>query len=159
MGIEIERKFLLKSDSWRSAGAKGLRMTQGYFDTSGATVRVRVLDESAFLTIKGRPQSDGVRSEFEYAIPVADAQAMLKEFCGSRMVDKIRYCIEAPNDRVWEIDEYLGDNAGLFTAEIELDDINEPFDVPEWLGIEVTGDRRYTNGALSRCPYAAWQEK
>ena len=131
-------------------------MTQGYFDTSGATVRVRVLAESAFLTIKGRPQSDGVRSEFEYAIPVSDAQAMLLEFCGSRTVDKIRYCIAAGNRRVWEIDEYLGSNAGLFTAEIELD---EAFEVPDWLGLEVTGDRRYTNGALSRCPYTAWQEE
>ncbi len=159
MGVEIERKFLLRSDAWRRDAGIGIRLVQGYFETgpgdSSPTVRVRIAGEKAFLTIKGRP-SGLVRSEFEYPLPVADADAMLKEFCGERIIEKCRYHLPAGNGRVWEIDEDFGLNTGLFTAELELADPEEAFSRPEWLGEEVSGDPRYTNGALSRFPYSRW---
>lgn len=159
MAIEIERKFLLKNAHWRQFADAGTKMCQGYFDTNGgATVRVRIFGDSAVLTIKGRLNASGGRSEYEYPIPKSDAEAMLAEFCASRTVEKIRYHVPAGQGRVWEIDEYGGDNAGLFTAEIELSSLDEEFDRPEWLGDEVTSDRRYANGSLSRFPYCRWEQ-
>ncbi len=156
MGIEIERKFLLASEAWRADADEGVKMKQGYFSgVAGATVRVRIAGEQAFLTIKGRP-SGLIRSEFEYPVPVGDAEAMLREFCGTRIIDKCRYHVPY-NGFVWEVDEYFGENAGLFTAELELDSAGTEFPVPPWLGEEVTGDSRYTNGSLSRMPFARWE--
>lgn len=158
MGVEIERKFLLASDVWREFADDGIRMIQGYFagiPGESPTVRVRIAGERAFLTVKGR--SDGfARSEFEYAVPVADAEAMLREFCGDRVVEKCRYLV-AFQGFVWEVDEYFGRNAGLFTAELELDRVDTLFPLPPWVGREVTGDPRYTNGALSRKPFSEWE--
>ncbi len=162
MGTEIERKFLLASSAWRSGADRGVRMVQGYFSSGGPspepppTVRVRIAGERAFLTVKGRP-SGWERSEFEYEIPVPDAEAMLREFCGPRIVEKRRYLHPAGNGLVWEIDEYFGRNAGLFTAEIELPEPDAPFEHPGWLGKEVSDDPRYTNGALSRRPFSEWE--
>lgn len=152
MGWEIERKFLLKDDSWRSIAGKGVRMIQGYIAGGGGvpTVRVRIAGDRAYLTIKGK--SEGlVRSEFEYQIPVSEAEYMLGNLCGERVVEKIRYVCGR-----WEIDEYLGLNAGLFTAEIELSSADEQFEAPAWLGTEVSDDPAYSNGALSRKPYTMW---
>lgn len=161
MAIETERKFLLASDGWRAGAGDGVRMVQGYFSGFGSpeepapTVRVRIAGARGFLTVKGRP-SGWSRSEFEYEIPLADAEAMLREFCGARIVEKRRYRLPAGDGLVWEIDEYFGRNEGLFTAEIELPDPESSFFRPDWLGAEVSGDPRYTNGALSRCPFGCW---
>lgn len=159
MALEIEKKFLLKDDSWRSQTVSQCRMTQGYVPASGVTVRIRISDSGAFLTLKGKPDEKFSRSEFEYSIPVSDAEDMLKEFCGTRVVDKTRYIVPAENGLVWEIDEYYGLNDGLFTAEIELPAPDTPFDTPPWLGDDVTGNPAYTNGALSRNPYTLWGDK
>ena len=163
MGVEIERKFLLKDQSWRDeVSALPRTLTQGYFlrAAGGPTVRVRIADNSAFLTIKGRAKGEEKleRSEFEYPLPVADAAAMLEEFCGTRVVKKLRYHLPAENGFIWEIDEYLDENKGLFTAEIELPSPDTPFERPSWLGEEVSGDSRYGNGALSVNPYSRWEE-
>jgi CYTH domain-containing protein len=121
---------------------------------------VRIADSCAFLTIKGRTKGEEKleRSEFEYPLPVADAAAMLEEFCGTRVVRKLRYFLPAGNGLTWEIDEYLDENKGLFTAEIELPSPDTPFERPAWLGEEVSGDSRYGNGALSVKPYSRWEE-
>jgi CYTH domain-containing protein len=163
MGVEIERKFLLKDQSWRDeVSALPRTLTQGYFlrAPGGPTVRVRIADSCAFLTIKGRTKGEEKleRSEFEYPLPVADAAAMLEEFCGTRVVRKLRYFLPAGNGLTWEIDEYLDENKGLFTAEIELPSPDTPFERPAWLGEEVSGDSRYGNGALSVKPYSRWEE-
>ena len=163
MGIEIERKFLLKDSSWKDQVTTLPRsLEQGYFlrAQGGPTVRVRIADEEAFLTIKGRSKGvEGLeRSEFEYAIPLEDARMMLAELCQERVVKKLRYHLPAGNGLVWEIDEYLGLNAGLLTAEIELPSENTDFPRPPWLGEEVSGMVHYTNGALSRCPYSLWKK-
>ena len=157
MAKEIERKFLLKSEEWRNFAGAPRRLVQGYFETgpSGCTLRVRNDDGEGRLTIKGRPRGFA-RSEFEYAIPAADVAAMLEEFCAPRIVEKLRYLVEY-GGFTWEIDEYLGDNSGLFTAEIELPAENTEFPRPPWLGEEVSGLARYTNGVLSRYPYRMWQ--
>lgn len=159
MGVEIERKFLLASDAWRAAAGVGVRMIQGYFERvseQSATVRVRIAGEQAFLTIKGRVKNFS-RSEFEYVIPLADAEAMLREFCGTRLVEKCRYLVPFAGS-IWEIDEYFGENEGLFTAELELESEDAVFVSPPWLGREVSGIRRYTNGSLSRNPYRRWAD-
>ena len=158
MGKEIERKFLLESMAWRENASAPRRLLQGYFETgpAGCTLRVRNDDGRGRLTIKGRP-TGFARSEFEYEIPPEDVEAMLKEFCFPRVVEKLRYLVEF-GGFTWEIDEYLGLNAGLFTAEIELPDENTEFPRPPWLGAEVSGDPRYTNGALSRRPYSTWRD-
>lgn len=161
MAIEIERKFAVKDDSWRAAADGGKRFIQGYFSggPNAPTMRIRVVDGSqAFLTIKGKP-GGFARSEFEYEIPVNDATSMLFEFCGTRIVEKVRYLIPASNGLVWEVDEYFGQNQGLFTAEIELPSPDTAFEVPPWLGRELSGNRRYTNGFLSRNPWLGWSEE
>lgn len=159
MALEIERKFLLASEEWRSDVETSVQMVQGYFELLSSsqppTVRVRIAGEKAFLTMKG-PLRRISRSEFEYEIPVADAKAMLREFCGSRVVEKTRHFVPY-GGFVWEIDEYSGENAGLFTAEIELDREGALFPTPPWLGPEISSDRRYRNGALSRKPYRRWK--
>ena len=155
MGVEIERKFLLSSDAWRAGAGEGVTMKQGYFagvPGESPTVRVRIAGARAFLTIKGEPNGLA-RSEFEYEIPVADAEAMLREFCGTRVVEKCRYTFPAGNGLFWEVDEYFGLNEGLFTAEIELPTADAPCPHPEWLGEEVSGNPAYTNGSLSREPW------
>lgn len=164
MGSEIERKFLLKDHSWREAVQLPPKtMIQGYFPkaTGGPTVRVRIADDRGFITVKGRSKREDslVRSEFEYEIPAAEARAMLEEFCGSRIVEKKRYLIPAGNELVWEIDEYFKLNDGLFTAEIELPSPETSFEKPCWLGEEVTGDPRYSNGSLSCKPFSLWESR
>ena len=156
MGREIERKFLLLDDSWRSSASDSRRLVQGYFDTGpgGCTIRVRNDSGAGYLTIKGRPHGI-VRSEFEYPIPMEDFAAMLREFCIPRVVEKLRYMVEFGGFS-WEVDEYLGANSGLFTAEIELPEAEMVFPRPPWLGAEISGDPRYTNGSLSRYPFKRW---
>ena len=158
MGREIERKFLLASDAWRDQVTDKYYLKQGYLAATGVTVRVRLLDDAAYLTIKGRPNGL-VRSEYEYSIPVADAKEMLAQLAVFPPVEKFRHLVPAENGLVWEIDEYLGENAPLYTAEIELPAPDTEFEIPEWLGAEISGDNRYTNRSLSRFPYSLWQQE
>lgn len=154
---EIERKFLLKNDTWRT-GARGKRYRQGYLCTEAErTVRVRVVEQQGFLTIKGKSHG-AVRAEFEYKIPRAEADALLKELCVGYVIEKIRYKIDY-GGLTWEIDEFLGENAGLFLAEVELSSPGQPIDLPPWVGEEVTGDERYYNAYLSSRPYRLWKTK
>ena len=157
MACEIERKFLLLDSSWRAAAQAPRRLVQGYFDSSrGYTLRVRDDGGVGKLTIKGRATGYS-RSEFEYTIPLGDVEAMLREFCLPRVVEKLRYLVDHEGF-TWEIDEYLGANAGLFTAEIELPTADAEFARPPWLGEEISGIPRYTNAALSRVPFGSWSD-
>ena len=154
MGTEIERKFLVTGDAWRTAN--GQRLRQGYLNRHPErTVRVRVAGEQAFLTIKGLT-SGFSRSEFEYPVPLADAEAMLA-LCDGPLVDKVRHVLEFDGAR-WEVDEFLGDNRGLVVAEIELASERQSFARPPWLGREVTDDVRYFNSSLAARPYATWAD-
>lgn len=155
MGIEIERKFLVASDAWRQAAAAQTRYSQGYLCREPArTVRVRVAGEQAFLTIKGLT-TGATRAEFEYPVPLADAQALLA-MCDGPVIEKVRHLVPAGEGLVWEVDEFFGDNAGLVVAEIELQDEAQAFERPDWLGAEVTDDKRYLNSNLSVRPYRRW---
>ncbi len=154
MGTEIERKFLVRSESWRAAAADSRRLRQGYVAIDGhTTVRVRTDGEEAWLTVKG-PQVGLARAEFEYRIPREDAEVMLG-LCRGRLVEKVRHHVPVGGS-VWEVDEFLGANVGLVLAEIELDRADEPFRTPEWLGDEVSEDPRYLNAQLSLKPYGSW---
>lgn len=153
MGVEIERKFLLRDDGWRD-GSAGERLVQGYLSRDPArTVRVRLAGERAFLTIKG-PTRGATRAEFEYPVPPDDARAMLA-LCDGPVVDKVRH-VRMHDGLCWEIDEFLGDNAGLVVAEVELASEDQRFRPPPWLGPEVTGDPRYYNAHLSVHPFTRW---
>ncbi len=152
MGVEIERKFLVRGDGWRQG--EGRYLCQAYLNRDPArTVRVRIDGEQAFLTIKGRSVG-ATRSEFEYAIPVADAQALLALADGPA-VEKRRHLVPM-GELVWEIDEFLGANAPLVVAEIELPREDQPFERPAWVGEEVTQDPRYFNSALAARPFSTW---
>ncbi|MCG6939661.1 MAG: CYTH domain-containing protein [Thiohalocapsa sp.] len=156
MATEIERKFLVTSDSWRDAVESETRMVQGYLaNNQTATVRVRVAGDKAFLTIKGMIRGAATRSEYEYPIPPADAEAMLKELAVSPPIDKVRYRVRC-GEHVWDLDVFAGENAGLVTAEVELTREDEPFQMPDWAGREVTADLRYYNVNLARHPYRRW---
>ena len=156
MATEIERKFLMKSDAWRE-GPPGVKICQGYLarDRERA-VRVRLMGAEAFLTVKGA--GEGItRSEFEYPVPLADAQEMLT-LCLPSPVEKVRHERHHAGS-LWEVDEFLGDNAGLVVAEIELDAEHSDFEKPDWLGEEVTHDPRYLNACLAEHPWREWGEK
>jgi adenylate cyclase len=163
MGIEIERKFLPIHDGWRGTAHKVVPMAQGYLNDlalvdSGAmqaSVRVRIEGEAAFLNIKSR-ELGARRQEFEYPVPVADAQALLK-LCVGGLIEKNRHYVEHAG-HLWEVDEFLGDNAGLVVAEIELDAADEAFAKPDWAGAEATHAQRYYNLALASRPYSQWRE-
>ena len=158
MALEIERKFLVKSDAWRSQTVSSSRIIQGYLTASGNTVRIRLRDNKAFLTIKGKA-SGIIRSEYEYNIPPNEAEEMLKTLALDPPVEKIRYIVPAENGLFWEVDEYLNANFPLFTAEIELPDTETSFALPNWVGEDISCDNRYTNRALSRKPYSLWSDE
>ena len=153
MPQEIERKFLVKGDAWRTGA--GTRIRQGYLRNQiEGVVRVRTIGERAYLTIKGN--TTGItRLEFEYQIPVEEADQILDELCIKPLIEKIRYVITAGGFK-WEIDEFLGENSGLIVAEIELEDENQIFPKPDWLGSEVSSDFRYQNSSLVKNPYRKW---
>ena len=156
MAFEIERKFLVKGDAWRGL-VEPVRIRQGYVATKdGTTVRVRVVGDAAFLTLKDHAVGL-VRHEFEYPIPSADAETILDTMCGN-LVEKNRYRIPAVEPGlVWEVDEYFGANAPLVTAEIELPDEKTVVALPDWIDREVTDDRRYKNNNLAMRPFAGWK--
>jgi adenylate cyclase len=154
MGTEIERKFLVHGDAWKSLGV-GTRMRQGYLSIDPErVVRVRVEGDVATLTIKGRSVG-ATRGEWEYAIPLAEAEELLTMLCLRPLVEKIRYRVEYEG-MLWEVDQFLDDNDGLVVAEIELTTEDQVFVKPQWVGDEVTDDARYYNANLLRHPFSAW---
>ncbi|HTL14117.1 MAG TPA: CYTH domain-containing protein [Thermomonas sp.] len=163
MGIEIERKFLPRGDGWRAAAHAVVPMAQGYLNDlamveSGAmqaSVRVRIEGDQARLNIKSR-EAGPRRQEFDYLIPLAEGRALLA-LCVGGIVEKRRHLVEHAG-HLWEVDEFLGDNAGLVVAEVELDDVDEAFARPAWLGPEATHARRYYNLALAARPYSQWRD-
>jgi adenylate cyclase len=153
--IEIERKFLISGTDWQQAG--GTHIFQGYLCyENGRTVRVRLAGDKAFLTIKG-PGIGLVRPEFEYEIPVSEAEQLL-DLCIGAVIEKIRHVIVHKGSK-WEVDEFLGANSGLVVAEIELESEDQSFERPEWLGHEVTADHRYANASLAAHPYNTWPDR
>lgn len=156
MALEIERKFLVKSDDWRGQVSSRELLRQGYL-TGGArcSIRARIAGDHAWLNIKAR-RSGMTRLEFEYPIPLADADEILNELANGPLLEKYRHRIEA-GPHVWEIDEFLGANAGLIVAEIELPTESADFERPDWLGEEVTEDERYYNFNLAQKPYTEWE--
>ena len=153
MGIEIERMFLVVGEDWKRGQTPQL-LSQGYLNRDKQrTVRVRIAGDEAWLTIKGQSQG-ATRAEFEYAIPLEDAQQLLELSDGPR-VEKYRWRVPL-GGLVWEVDEFLGDNAGLVVAEIELSSEAQAFDKPAWVGAEVTDDPRYFNSSLASRPYRSW---
>jgi adenylate cyclase len=154
MGIEIERKFLVKDDSWITSADIGQACRQGYLlSDGGMTVRIRIIGEQAFLTIKG-PSTGISRTEYEYEIPCADAETLLA-LCGN-LVEKVRHHVSHAG-MVWEVDVFAGANEGLIMAEIELESAGQTFGIPEWAGEEVTGDPRYYNVNMAKHPFTHWQ--
>ena len=156
MHTETERKFLVRSEAFRSEVTESHRISQGYIAHDGGnTVRVRILDDKGILTIKG-PTNGMSRAEWEIEIPLRDAEDLMR-LTKSGRIEKVRHIVPAGNGRVWEVDEFLGENAGLIMAEIELGSEDEAFERPSWLGEEVTGDRRYYNSYLSKVPFGTWK--
>lgn len=153
MGVEIERKFLVTGNGWQAH--PGIEFRQGYLNEGVPTVRVRTMGERAALTIKG-PTVGISRAEFEYEIPREDALAMLDDMCTGTLIEKVRRRIEF-GGRTWEVDEFLGANAGLVVAEVELDSEDAEVDLPDWVGEEVSSDPRYFNSALAARPYTTWE--
>ncbi len=155
MATEIERKFLVINDLWREHVISSSVLKQAYLSTrKDATVRVRIDDDQAFLTIKSATVGIS-RSEFEYAIPVADAEAMLPLRQGGAVIEKTRYKVEC-GEHVWDLDIFQGENRGLQVAEVELQAEDEEFQLPEWVGTEVSHDHRYLNANLIEHPYTKW---
>ena len=156
MGIEIERKFLINLDKWFPPD-NGLIYCQGYLNTiNGNTVRVRIVGNQGYLTLKGKTKG-AKRTEFEYLIPLEDAEEMLNTLCDRPLIEKIRYKIVI-GKLTWEIDEFLGDNQGLILAEVELQTETQEISFPEWIGEEVTHDLRYYNSNLAKYPFSQWGE-
>ncbi|MFN0128837.1 MAG: CYTH domain-containing protein [Verrucomicrobiales bacterium] len=155
MAQEIERKFLVISDAWRGHAA-GVFYRQGYLSAGlGPTVRVRIAGSIAFLTIKG-PTIGISRLEFEYPVPLADAEQLLA-LCVGPLIEKNRFEILHAG-RIWQVDEFLGDNAGLIVAEVELASATDEIDLPDWVGKEVSHDARYSNANLASNPFSQWKQ-
>lgn len=155
MGTEIERKFLVKGDQWRD-GSKPLHTCQGYLATGNdCTVRIRVQEEKAFITIKGKTEGLS-RAEYEYPIPLDDATEMMHQLCQQPYIEKYRYKIMY-GGKVWEVDEFRKENQGLVLAEIELESEDQQVELPPWVGEEVSHDPRYRNVNLMRHPYSEWE--
>lgn len=158
MGKEIERKFLVTSEAWRTHAEAGVPFLQGYLcEPKTASVRVRIEGPVARLNIKGATLGIS-RAEYEYAIPVQDADEILRTLCAGPLVEKTRYHVHH-RDHLWEIDVFAGDNAGLIVAEIELRREDETFDKPDWLGAEVSHESRYYNVMLAQHPYKNWKTR
>lgn len=157
MGLEIERKFLVCGE-FKSKAFDSSRICQGYICSgNGRTVRVRIRDTKGYLTIKGPSDIKGMsRYEFETEIPLADARQLMT-LCEPGVIDKTRYLVRAGN-HVFEVDEFYGDNEGLVMAEVELKSEDEEYERPDFLGPEVTGDRRYYNAQLRNNPYKSWKK-
>ncbi|MCF8235364.1 MAG: CYTH domain-containing protein [Bacteroidales bacterium] len=157
MPKEIERKFLVRSKTYRK-NAKKHYIKQAFLSRAKKrVVRIRILDDDGFLTIKGISKGS-VRREYEYRIPRQEAEEMISNLCKKPIIEKYRYVLEYKG-HVWEVDEFMGENEGLILAEIELDRPEQEFEKPSWLGEEVTEDNRYFNSNLSKYPYKNWTDK
>jgi adenylate cyclase len=157
VGVEIERKFLVRGDGWRALGEPVL-LRQGYLSSNPArTVRVRIEGADATLTIKGKSVG-ATRGEWEYPIPLTEAAELLDRLCEQPLIEKYRRRITV-GGHIWEVDEFLGANAGLVVAEIELASEQESFELPGWAAAEVTGDVRYYNSNLIRLPFSQWENQ
>lgn len=155
MGKEIEYKYLVISDLYKKIGARTY-YKQGYLSVEkGCTVRVRVVDSVGYITVKGKTEGAS-RAEYEYAIPVEDAEEMLNRLCTKPLIEKYRYKIQI-GELIWEVDEFLGENSGLVVAEVEVPYEGYPVEKPEWIGENVTGDVRYYNSNLITYPYSCWK--
>jgi len=156
MSVEIERKFLV-TGSWHPDPVRGTRYRQGYLSTDPArVVRVRTAGSAAYLTVKGITNGN-TRSEYEFPIPLVDAEEMLDRLCVRPLIEKTRYR-ETVGGRVWEVDVFEGENRGLTVAEVELPDARAPLIQPPWAGPEVSGDPRYFNSNLARHPFTRWEK-
>lgn len=155
MGTEIERKYRVRHEGWRAFASEGIPMRQGYLSDSGScSIRVRIAGNEAHLNIKSTTLGVS-RTELEYEIPLPDAEFMLDRFCIHPLIEKTRYPVRHAG-HVWEIDVFAGDNAGLIVAEIELQDLQGPMELPDWVGEEVSNDPRYYNVCLVKHPYKDW---
>ncbi len=155
MGLEIERKFLLKNDAWKAEADNGLEIKQGYLSSViERTVRVRVIGEKGMLTVKGKTENL-TRKEFEYEIPYEEAISLL-DLCEKPIIEKKRYLVKRDN-LTWEIDIFEGDNQGLHVAEVELESEAQSFELPDWAGNEVSQESKYYNSALITNPYNSWE--
>jgi adenylate cyclase len=155
MPVEIERKFLVAGDAWRASVTRTELFRQGYLATTrSCSVRVRVGGERAWLGLKGRVIGMS-RPEYEYSIPVVEAREILDTLSDEGLVEKYRHWV-THGDREWEVDEFLGANAGLVVAELEIEREDEDFPLPSWLGPEVTHDVRYYNSSLALAPWSRW---
>ena len=156
MSIEIEKKFLVSGDAFKSEAEKQVRITQGYLSTvPERTVRVRIKADKGYLTIKGKGNDSGAsRYEWEKEIPLPEAQELL-ELCEPGVIDKTRFLVKSAN-HTFEVDEFYGDNEGLVVAEVELIAEDESFEKPAWIAEEVTGEERYYNAMLMKNPYKDW---
>lgn len=154
--VEIERKFLVNSNSYKNEAFEKFRILQGFLNTHPErTVRIRIKGEDAYITVKGKSNESGLsRYEWESKIPVVEAEQLLK-LCEPGIIEKTRYLIKH-KEWIYEVDEFYGENEGLVIAEIELKNETDSFPKPNWLGREVTGDIRYYNSLLSREPYKTW---
>ncbi len=157
MATEIERKFLILNHDWQEYTRSELHIVQGYLATNEfSSTRIRIQDDKANINIKSATL--GIeRTEFEYAIPVIDAQLMIDELCVKPVIEKTRFLVEHMQ-HTWEIDVFSGDNEGLIVAEIELSSTDETFEKPSWLGEEVSNDARYYNACLVKHPYKTWNQ-
>jgi len=154
MGLEIERKYLTKDDSWKNSVYKSFDIKQGYLSSVvERVVRIRVKGDKGFLTIKSEVKTM-TRLEYEYEIPLEEAEEMLA-LCEKPIIEKVRHLVKIDN-HIWEVDVFDGENAGLTVAEIELDDEGEAFVLPKWVGTEVTADIRYYNSNLIKKPFKTW---
>ena len=158
MTLEIEHKFLLANDGWRRQVQRSVDFRQGYLSSQPtSSIRVRIAGQQAWLNIKSATVGNQ-RLEFEYDIPIEDAQLIIDSLCGKPLIEKTRHFVTF-DSHLWEIDEFKGENEGLIVAEIELAEPSENFSKPEWLGQEVTHDLRYYNNNLAKNPYRNWQNK
>lgn len=156
MGLEIERKFLVKNDSYKKEAHTKIYIKQGFLNSDkNRVVRIRITDEKAFLTIKGKSNSSGTsRFEWEKEIPISEANELFN-LCEPGIIEKTRFLVIIGN-HVFEVDEFLHDNEGLVIAEVELSSENESYASPDWIGLEVTGNEKYYNSNLSKLPFKFW---
>ena len=157
MAVEIERKFLVKNDSFKKACFAKKTIKQGYLNSNmNRTVRIRIIDDKAFMTVKGKSNAAGTsRFEWEKEIAILDAEELLL-LCEPTRIEKTRFYVKS-EQHIFEIDVFLGDNLGLIVAEIELEDATETFQKPLWIGEEVTGNEKYYNSKLSKFPFKDWK--
>lgn len=154
LAVEIERKFSVRGNNWRNM-ATGINIKQGYVSVEkDHTVRIRIIESKAFLTIKGK-STGAKRLEYEYEIPNKDANELLINICKKPIINKIRYKINFKGI-IWEVDEFFGENKGLILAEVELEDEEQKIEIPDWIGTEVTGNPKYYNANLISNPFCNW---